>query len=175
MRLLSGPRLRELVDRWSASAKSQGDKALEWVRRPINVERLTARLLAVVSSASHPRPRILHVDDNRDTLAIVAHELSTIADVVSVDSAERARQALATDRIDLAIVDTSGLDLLPELRDGCGSIIPVVVFSNSSPRLSGGDRVESAPSEMTSSLEFLSSVVRDRLGLLSALPQKEVA
>ena len=164
----------------SAGARSLGAKALEWVKRPIDVELLTTRLLSVLSSPSRPRPRILHVDDNRDTLAIVAQELNTIADVVSADSAERARHALATDRIDLAIVDIKlraecGLDLLPELRNGAGDIVPVVIFSNSSPKLSGGDQVESALSEMTSSLKFLSSVVRDRLGLLSAQPEKEVA
>jgi PAS domain S-box-containing protein len=164
----------------SAGARSQGVKALEWVRRPIDVEHLTTRLLAALSSRSRPRPRILHVDDNRDTLAIVAHELNTIADVVSAESVERARRALATDRIDLAIVDTqlgseSGLDLLPELRDGSGNIIPVIIFSHSNPKLSGGDQAESAWSEMTSSLKCLSSAVRDRLGLLSALPEKEVA
>jgi CheY-like chemotaxis protein len=164
----------------SAAARSQGVKALEWLRRPVDIEHLTTRLLAALSSRSRPRPRILHVDDDRDTLAIVAHELNTIADVVSADSVERARRALATDRIDLAIVDArlgteSGLDLLPELRDGSGNVIPVIIFSNSSRKLSGGGPVESALSEMTSSLKLLSSVVRDRLGLLSALPEKEVA
>ena len=164
----------------NAGARSQGVKALEWLRRPVDTEHLTTRLLAGLSSRSRPRPRILHVDDDRDTLAVVARELNTIADVVSADSVERARLALATDRIDLAIVDTrlgteSGLDLLPELRDGSGHVIPVIVFSNSSRELSGGGQVESASSEMNSSLKFLSSVVRDRLGLLSALPEKEVA
>ena len=161
-------------------ARSQDYKALEWVRRPVDIEHLTTRLLAALSSGSRPRPRILHVDDDRDTLAIVANELNAIADVVSADSVERARRVLATDRIDLAIVDIqlgagSGLDLLPELRDGAGNIIPVILFSNSNPNLSGGDPVESASSGMTSSLNRLSAIVRDRLGLLSALPEKEVA
>lgn len=115
-----------------------------------------------------------------DTLAIVARELNTIADVVSAESVEHARRALATDRIDLAIVDTqlgseSGLDLLPELRDGSGNIIPAIIFSNSSPKPSAGDHGESAWSGMTSSLKCLSSAVRDRMGLLSALPEKQVA
>lgn len=164
----------------SVAARSPGLKALEWVRRPIDVEHLTMRLLVALSSRPHPRPRILHVDDNRDTLAIVARELNTIADVVSANSAERARHLLATDRIDLAIVDiklatASGLDLLPELRDGSGNSIPVIIFSDSGWKQSGGDEVESARSAMTSSLRILSSVVSDRLGLVSALPEKEVA
>jgi PAS domain S-box-containing protein len=162
----------------SAAARSQGVKALEWVKRPIDVEHLTTRLLAVLSSRSLPRPRILHVDDNRDTLAIVARELNTIGDVVSADSVERARRALATDRIDLAIVDIklgTASGLLPKLRDGSGKSIPVIIFSNTSSKHSGGDQVESALPGMTSSLKILSSVVRDRLGLVSALAEKEVA
>ena len=163
-----------------AVARSQGVKALEWLRRPVDIEHLTTRLLAALSSRSRPQPRILHVNDDRDTLAIVAHELNTIADIVSADSVEHARHVLTTDRIDLAIVDTrlgaeSGLDLLPELRDGSGNVIPVIIFSNPSRKLSGGGQLESALSEMNSSLKCLSSVVRDRLGLLSALPEKDVA
>jgi len=163
-----------------AGARSHAGKAVEWVRRPISVELVTTRLLTVLSSRSRPRPRILHLDGNRDTLAIVARELNPIADVVSADSVERARHLLATDRIDLAIVDIklgteAGLDLLPELRSDAGHSIPVVIFSNTYPKLSGGDEVESTLAEMNSSLKFLNSIVRDRLGLLSALPEKEVA
>jgi PAS domain S-box-containing protein len=164
-----------------AGARSQGVKVVEWVRRPVDIEHLTTRLLAALSSRSRPRPRILHVDDDRDTLAIVAHELSTIADVVPADSVECARRALATDRIDLAIVDIqlgtgSGLELLPELRDGAGNIIPVILFSNSNPKPSGdGEPLESTLFGATSSLKGLSAVVRDRLGLLAALSEKEVA
>jgi hypothetical protein len=64
---------------------------------------------------------------------------------------------------------------LPELRDGSGNSIPIIIFSNSNLKHSGGDQVGSALSGMTSSLKILSSVVRDRLGLVSALAEKEVA
>jgi len=153
---------------------------VEWVRRPVDVEHLMTHLAAALSSRSRPRPRILHVDDDRDTLVLVAHELSAIADVVSADSVERARRVLATARVDLAIVaiqlgTESGLDLLPELRDGTGNVIPVIVFSNSNLKHSVGDKVGTASAEMTTSLECLGSMVRDRLGLPSALPKKEVA
>ena len=84
---------------------------------------------------------------------------------------------LATGRIDLAIVDIelgtdSGLDLLPDIRDGSGNIIPVIIFSNASPEVSGDSEKHSTLSKMTSPLDFLKSTVRDRLGLSPALPEK---
>jgi DNA-binding response OmpR family regulator len=162
-----------------ADVRSRGAATLEWMRQPIDVEQVTARVVAALSSRLRPRPRILHVDDDRDTLSIVAQQLDGIADVVSAEGAESARRVLATDRIDLAIVDIqlgaeSGLELLPDIRDRSGNIIPVIIFSNSRPELSEDEQVHSALSKMTSPLEFLRSVVRDRLGLLPALPEKEV-
>jgi DNA-binding response OmpR family regulator len=163
-----------------ADLRSMGGVALERMRQPIDVELLTTRLVAAHSSRPHPRPRILHVDDDPDTLAIVAQQLGGLAEVISTDSIDSARRALATDRIDLAIVDIqlgaeSGLELLPDIRDRSGNIIPVVIFSNSSPELPENEQVPSALSKRTAPLEFLSSVVRDRLGLSPAHPEEEVA
>jgi DNA-binding response OmpR family regulator len=146
---------------------------LKWVKHPLDAESLTSDLVAALPARLCPRPRILHVDDDRDVLAAVAQELTTIADVVSVDSINGARRVLATGRIDLAIVDielgtVSGLDLLPDLRDSSGKIIPVIIFSN-------GDETQSTSFQMTSPLEFLKCAVCDRLGLSQTLPEKEVA
>jgi len=60
---------------------------------PIDVECLTSDLVAALAARLRPRPRILHVDDDRDVVAIVAHELNPITDVVSADSVERASYA----------------------------------------------------------------------------------
>jgi DNA-binding NtrC family response regulator len=109
------------------------------------------------------------VDDDRDTLALIARELNVIGDVISADCAEKARRVLATDRIDPAVVDThlgmvSGWTL-PDIRDRPGNIIPVIIFSSSSPEFSNDDQMHSALSTMTFPLEFLKSGVRDRLRL----------
>ncbi|WP_315721564.1 MULTISPECIES: ATP-binding protein [unclassified Bradyrhizobium] len=168
-----------------ASAGGQADAGLremsdlQWIRRPIDVEQLVSQLSATVPS-SRPRPRVLHVDDDPETLVAVAHELETMADMVSAGSLEAARRVLATEHIDLAIVDVRlgaepGLDLLPHLRDRAGKIIPVIIFSNSDQNLPEDDQQQLTFSRKTSPLERLASIVRDRLGLSPLLSVREVA
>jgi PAS domain S-box-containing protein len=162
----------------NAGVSPRDAKHLKWVKLPIDVECLTSELVAAIPARSRSRPRILHVDDDRDVLADVAHELNTIADVVSADSVEMARQELTTSRIDLVIVDIelgSGLELLADIRDGSGNVIPVVVFSNANPELPGDGEMRSSAPMAISPLRFLRSAVLDRLGLSSAPPEKEVA
>jgi CheY-like chemotaxis protein len=103
---------------------------LDWLNKPLDFDRLI-RLLAkpVVHDASR-RPRILHVDDDN----AVARALSEIADVVTVNSIEAAQRVLEGRDFELAVLDVAlakgaGPDLLPELRDSRGNVIPVVVFS----------------------------------------------
>ncbi|MGJ4994019.1 ATP-binding protein [Bradyrhizobium sp. HKCCYLS3077] len=164
-------------DHSDARLRETGD--LQWIRRPIDVEQLLSHLSATAPSF-RPRPRILHVDDDPETLAAVAHELEVMADMVSVGSPEAARRVLATEHIDLAIVDVRlgaepGLDLLPHLRDAAGKIIPVIIFSNSDQNWPDDDQLQLALSRKTSPLQRLGSIVRDRLGLSPPLTVREVA
>jgi DNA-binding response OmpR family regulator len=110
---------------------------------------------------------------------MVAHQLSAIADVVSVDSSESALRALATDQIDLVVLDLllgqdSGLDLLPSIRDSCGSSIPVIIFSCRGEHVPCDEQVK-ALSKMNSSLESLGDAVRDRLALTPPPVVRETA
>jgi PAS domain S-box-containing protein len=151
---------------------------LEWIGKPIDFERLIAILLNASSPAPRARPRILHIDDDHDTLARVAHELSTIADVISADSSESALRALAKDRIDLVVLDLllgqhSGLDLLPDIRDGFGSSIPVIIFSCRPEDVPSDERLN-AVSKMNSSLASLGAAVRDRLALRPPQPVRKI-
>jgi PAS domain S-box-containing protein len=152
---------------------------LEWIGKPIDFERLTAILLNASSSAPRARPRILHIDDDHDILAVVAHELSAIADVISADSYESALRSLAEDRIDLVVLDLllgqhSGLDLLPDIRDSFGSSIPVIIFS-CRPEDVPSDEHLNALSKMSSSLASLGIAVRDRLALTPPQPVRKLA
>jgi PAS domain S-box-containing protein len=154
-------------------------KILEWIGKPIDFERLTAILLDACSSSPRVRPRILHVDDDRNILAMVSHQLSAMADVVSADSSESALRALATDQIDLVVLDIllgqdSGLDLLPNIRDSCGSSIPVIIFSSRDEHVPCDVQVK-ALSKMNSSLESLGNAVRDRLALTPPPLAREIA
>jgi CheY-like chemotaxis protein len=146
---------------------------LRWISKPIEFEPLIHALKAALALPARQRPRILHVDDDSDVLALVAHELRVVADVVSADSVESARRTLAADRIDLAVLDIalgeeSGLDLLPDLRGRFGGVIPVIIFSTHGAGLPCNEQVHVALSKMNSSLESLGAVVRERLAILPA-------
>jgi DNA-binding NtrC family response regulator len=113
-------------------------------------------------------------------LAVVADALRTVADVVSVDSIESARRALAVNRIDLVVLDValgtdSGLQLLPALRDGKGDVIPVIVFSAQGEGLACDEQIQVALSKSQASLASLSIAIRDRLAYRLAHVSKEVA
>ena len=137
---------------------------LDWLNKPVDFDRLV-RLLAkpVVHEASR-RSRILHVDED----SAVARALSEIGDVVTVNSIEEARNALKANDFDLAVLDVAlakgaGPDLLPELRDSRGNVIPVVVFSSSGANLASDAQVQAALAKSLTSIDSLVATVRDRL------------
>jgi DNA-binding response OmpR family regulator len=132
--------------------------------------------------APRQRARVLHVDDDYDMLTAVAAQLRSLVEVISVDSTEKARRILTSERIDLVVLEIglgqdSGMDLLPDLRDSSGKLIPVIIFSNRGrdDRWEGQDssQVDLTLSKMNSSLESLANAVRDRLSLPVARPAKE--
>jgi PAS domain S-box-containing protein len=151
-----------------------------WLGKPIRMATLLPILTAAINPPPKQRARVLHVDDDHDVLALVAHELRAIADVVSVDSLQSARHALSTDRIDLAVLEVivgggSGLDLLPDLRDTAGNPIPVIIFSSDAARQPCNEQIQLALPKATVSLGNLATAVRDRLALLPGSRVKEVA
>lgn len=130
--------------------------------------------------AGWPRRRVLHVDDDRDVLATVAERLRPMVDVVSAASAEEARQILAAERIDLVLLDIAlgqdcGTDLLPDLWDSSGKIIPVVVLSNQALPKHFDDQIVSVFCKTNCSLESVIAAVRDRLQLPEPQHAKEIA
>jgi signal transduction histidine kinase/DNA-binding response OmpR family regulator len=159
-------------DQGRSDVRSSRLNVLRWLNKPIAFEPLIDILKVAITAPQRRRPRILHIDDDYDVLAMVNYELRSIADVISADSLESARRTLATDRIDLAVLDIalgedSGLDLLPDLRGSLGNAIPVIIFSTH-PGTACDDQVHAALSKMNSSLESLGKAVRDRLALLPA-------
>jgi DNA-binding NtrC family response regulator len=160
-------------DQGRSDVRSSRLNVLRWLTKPIAFAPLIDILKVATAQSPRQRPRILHVDDDYDVLALVNQELRSIADVVSVDSMESARRTLATDRIDLAVLDISlgadsGLDLLPDLLDNRGKTIPVIIFSAHGADHACDEQVHAALSKMDSSLESLGTAVRDRLALLPA-------
>jgi DNA-binding response OmpR family regulator len=160
-------------DQGRSDVRSSRLNVLRWLNKPIAFEPLIDILKVAITAPQRRRPRILHIDDDYDVLAMVNYELRSIADVISADSLESARRTLATDRIDLAVLDIalgeeSGLDLLPDLRGSLGHAIPVIIFSTHGADTACDDQVHAALSKMNSSLESLGKAVRDRLALLPA-------
>jgi len=153
---------------------------LECVRKPVSGDHLTQILHRAIARDAVVRPQILHVDDDRDILEIVAQTLSSTANVVSVTSIEDARYALAVQQFDLAILDitvgaVSGLDLLPDLRSK-DAPIPVIVFSAHPADLKGNTQVEADLNKSSSAaLKNLVNTVHDRLMLRFAQPSKGAA
>jgi DNA-binding response OmpR family regulator len=146
---------------------------LAWFNKPIDFTRLTRTLLAATSPISRTRPCVLHVDDDPDVLALVARKLDALVDVISVNNAESALSRLAHRQVDLVILDIGlggdfGLDLLPELRDVTGNVIPVIVFSTHTSSVTCDGQVDSSPCKTNSSLDSLLEKVRDRLALAPA-------
>lgn len=158
--------------------RSSGLNVLACLRKPVDFEQLVAVLKA--SIAPNRRPRILHVDDDHDMLAVAARALHILADVVSIDSLEAARRVIASNRIDLAVLDISlgsgsGLDLLPDLRDSNGKPIPVIVFSAHDAGLACDEQVQVSLAKSRTSIENLVATVRDRLAHRSMHIAQEVA
>jgi CheY-like chemotaxis protein len=88
--------------------------------------------------------------------------------VMSVDSIEAARRALATQHFDLAVLDielgpVSGLDLLPELRGNEGRALPVIIFSAQGANLATDPQVQANLSKSRAALDRLVATVHNRL------------
>lgn len=153
---------------------------LAWLGKPIDFARLIALLRVATAPQARARPRILHIEDDYDVLALVAHALHPFADVIPADSLDSARRLLATDRIDLAILDIalgadSGFELLPDLHNSLGTPIPVIVFSAVGVGADFNGQVDVECSKSGSALDNLVATVRDRLALLPPRPVLEVA
>jgi signal transduction histidine kinase len=145
-------------------SRSSELNVLDWLSKPVDLDRLVRLLAKPVGISSKRRPRILHVDDDN----AVARALSEIGDVVTVHSIEEARRALKNADFDLAVLDVALAkeatpDLLPELRDSKGNMIPVVVFSSKGADLAADAQVEAALVKSHTSIDSLVATVRDRL------------
>jgi PAS domain S-box-containing protein len=167
-------------DRVGGKEEASRLNVLEWIGKPVDAYELAQILDSAVSPGASRRPSILHVDDDRATLDLVAFTLEPTASVTSVGSIEEAHRALLTYQFDLAVLDVavgpvSGLDLLPELRRRDGSPIPVIIFSAHPPEFAPNPQVEARLDKSRVSLDDLVTAVHDRLMLRSSYRREEVA
>lgn len=147
---------------------------IDWLKKPVDLNRLLALLAKPIAHEASRRPRILHVDQDDS----VAYALGEIGDVVTVNSIDAAKNALRTSDFDLAVLDVAlakgaSPDLLPELRDSKGNVIPVVVFSAKRTSFASDIQVQTALAHSHTSIDSLVATVRDRLASRRASALRE--
>jgi signal transduction histidine kinase len=148
---------------------------IDWLKKPVDLNRLLPLLAKSIAHEASRRPRILHVDEDDS----VACALGAIGDVVTVNSIAAAKNALKTSDFDLAVLDVAlakgaSPDLLPELRDSKGNVIPVVVFSAKGARFASDIQVQTALANSHTSIDSLVATVRDRLASRRTSPVREI-
>lgn len=145
LKLVAKSRLNKKAPVIVVSGRSQNDVttlnglAIEvagWLTKPINVGDLKDRLTSALQVKASTKPRILHVEDDKDIVEVVRTVMAGRADLIAANSLSDARHSLERSRdaidlvlLDLALGDGRGEELLPDLKKKDGRFIPVVVFS----------------------------------------------
>lgn len=117
---------------------------LDWLRKPLDLERLKESVDEARRQFGSPRLRILHVEDDPDVARLVGESLGANTEVIWLESVAAARAALGEQHFDLALLDLgladgSGIEVLSELRREGRPPIPVVIFSaqDADPQIAG--------------------------------------
>lgn len=109
---------------------------IDWLNKPIDSHRLLAAMNQVQTNAVRTQLRILHVEDDRDIVDVVAALLGSRADVVGAESISDAKRLMKKRDfdvvlLDLSLPDGSGETLIPFIAEVSGSAVPIVIFSAS--------------------------------------------
>ena len=106
----------------------------DWLPKPIDQDRLLGAVSRSVFRSRLGSPRILHVEDDADVVTLTATILGEAVEIDAVENVAEARRRLQRESYDLVLLDVAlpdgnGLDLIPDLRDGAGKSIPVILFT----------------------------------------------
>ena len=142
-----------------AGWRGEGMHVLDWLRKPVDRERLAAALHQVISAER--KPVILHVEDEPDILQITRMLVEDIADYDHAPRVADARRKLEARRYDLVMLDVSlpdgnGLDLLPLIPPGSG----VLVFSGQEQAAQLSRQVSAALTKSKTSNEDLRNTIK---------------
>ena len=152
--------------RGRADSRSTSLNVLDWLKKPVDFDRLMPMLARSGLHGASKRPRILHVDEGD----IVARALGEIAEVVSVTSVVEARRAMKSGEFDLVVLDTTlattpGTKLMPSLRDGKELAVPIVFFPGLGANRACTPEVQGGLTGPGASIDRLLAEVRARLEL----------
>ena len=151
-----------------AQNDSTGAAALEvvgWVDRPGDTERLKQVLRTALSRPRVRRPVVLHLDDDRDLLEVVAAALEPEVKIVTATNLSAARALLrecSPDAVilDLRLADGAGTDLIPFLVDDQGRKTPTVIYSAQDVSADLAARVDAVLVKARGSLPDLKATLR---------------
>ncbi|MBA3669163.1 MAG: CHASE3 domain-containing protein [Sphingomonas sp.] len=151
---------------------SQPLHLVDWLHKPVTVESLLKGVRDTILEGG--RRRILHVENDPDSLRVVATAFEGRADLDSALNVKSARQALKNVPYDLVILDltlpgSSGLELLPEMHREDGTPIPVVIFSAQDDDPELAKRVGAVLTKSRSSLNDLVATVEFLFGKSATL------
>lgn len=112
---------------------SNGIAIVDWLKKPIDPERLLAAVDSAVKHKRDDTPRILHVEDDADVVRVVATLIKDLAEVIPAATLREAKKMLKKEHFDLVILDLampdgSGMGLLPLLQNRTPPV-PVLIFS----------------------------------------------
>lgn len=138
-----------------------GLTVLDWLDKPVDFEKLLKGIRMIQKNENNRRPRVLHVEDDKDTQLIIKEILQKEAIIVDADTVEDAKNKLENETFDLVILDLilpdgNGVELLPLISQ---KHLPVIVFSVSELNESYAKSVnEVLVKTKTSSLQLLTMI-----------------
>jgi PAS domain S-box-containing protein len=141
---------------------------LDWIPKPIDEVRLLAALQGALRSCKDKAQSVLHVEDDRDVVEVVAAMLRPAYRVTHAGTLAEARERLANEPfslilLDLLLPDGHGSELLASLS-GQNATTPVVVFSVEEANQPMIDGVQAALVKSRTSNAQLLSILHDLVG-----------
>ncbi|NOQ17100.1 MAG: response regulator [Methyloprofundus sp.] len=108
-------------------------RIIDWIDKPIDTGRLNKALQQALKKAADHQATILHIEDNKDLIEMMASLLNNKATLIHAATLQAAREKIASEKFDLVILDIglpdgNGLDLIP-LINKQKPLIPVIIFS----------------------------------------------
>lgn len=108
---------------------------VDWIEKPIDEGALLQSLSRALTVRNDARPRILHVEDDRDLRDVLGRFLADKADLTGADSLREARARLEEESFDIVILDValpdgSGLELLENLEARRDRPVSVLILSS---------------------------------------------
>jgi PAS domain S-box-containing protein len=155
--------------------KSTRPEIVEWLTKPVTADRLTLAVQAAIRQSDSVRPTLLHIDDDRDLLEIVAAALDGHARLLKATSLASAQAVLTIETpdiviLDLGLPDGSGADLLPRLVDRRGTAIPTIIYSAQDVPEEIEAQVQAVLVKSRKSLPHLAKTIR---GILTRVPHEK--